>query len=114
MLAVASGLSDRPAGPGIFSAVSSRTQYDVLPDLRGDLRTESHDRREIASSTLEPDAEHVVEQGLLLHQGPSLSRGPSFPGPPPRVPLKRVGDRFEEISWAQALDGDRRRRRGSS
>lgn len=51
---------------------------------------------------LEPDHEHVVSKGYSCIKGlryHELHHSPDRL----RVPLKRVGDRFEEISWEQAL-----------
>ena len=52
---------------------------------------------------LEPDQDHVESKGYSCIKGlryHELHHSPDRL----RVPLKRVGDRFEEISWEQALD----------
>ncbi len=52
---------------------------------------------------LEPDPHHVATRGYACIKG---LRYHEFHHSPDRlqVPLKRVGDRYEEISWTQALD----------
>jgi len=53
--------------------------------------------------TLEPDQDHVVSKGYSCIKGLRYHEIHHSPDRL-RVPLKRVGDRFEEISWEQALD----------
>ena len=52
---------------------------------------------------LEPDQDHVVSKGYSCIKGLRYHEIHHSPDRL-RVPLKRVGDRFEEISWEQALD----------
>ncbi len=52
---------------------------------------------------VEPDRDHVVSRGYACIKGLRYHEVHHSPDRL-RVPLKRVGDRFEEISWAQALD----------
>ena len=52
---------------------------------------------------LEPDHDHVVSKGYSCIKGLRYHEIHHSPDRL-RVPLKRVGDRFEEISWAQALE----------
>lgn len=52
---------------------------------------------------LEPDTDHVASKGYSCIKGLRYHEIHHSPDRL-RVPLKRVGDRFEEISWAQALD----------
>jgi len=51
---------------------------------------------------LEPDHDHVVSKGYSCIKGLRYHEIHHSPDRL-RVPLKRVGDRFEEISWDQAL-----------
>jgi anaerobic selenocysteine-containing dehydrogenase len=51
---------------------------------------------------LEPDHDHVVSKGYSCIKGLRYHEIHHSPDRL-RVPLKRVGDRFEEISWEQAL-----------
>jgi len=51
---------------------------------------------------LEPDHEHVVSKGYSCIKGLRYHEIHHSPDRL-RVPLKRVGDRFDEISWEQAL-----------
>lgn len=51
---------------------------------------------------LEPDSQHVVSKGYSCIKGLRYHEIHHSPDRL-RVPLKRVGDRFEEITWAQAL-----------
>jgi anaerobic selenocysteine-containing dehydrogenase len=52
---------------------------------------------------LEPDPDHVVSKGYSCVKGLRYHEIQHSPDRL-RVPLKRVGSRFEEISWEQALD----------
>ena len=53
--------------------------------------------------SLEPDAAHVVTQGYACIKG--LRYGEVHHSPDRlRTPLKRVGDRFEAVSWEQAVE----------
>ncbi|MFA9412124.1 MAG: molybdopterin-dependent oxidoreductase, partial [Deltaproteobacteria bacterium] len=52
---------------------------------------------------LEPDEEHVVSKGYSCIKGLRYHEIHHSPDRL-RAPLKRVGGRFEEISWEQALD----------
>jgi anaerobic selenocysteine-containing dehydrogenase len=52
---------------------------------------------------LEPDHDHVVSKGYSCIKGLRYHEIHHSPDRL-RVPLKRVGDRFEEISWEQALE----------
>ena len=52
---------------------------------------------------LEPDQDHVVSKGYSCIKGLRYHEIHHSPDRL-RVPLKRVGDRFEEISWERALD----------
>ncbi len=52
---------------------------------------------------LEPDKDHVVSRGYACIKGLRYHEIHHSPDRL-RVPLKRVGDRFEEISWTQALE----------
>ena len=53
--------------------------------------------------SLEPDADHVVSRGYSCIKGLRYHEIHHSPDRL-RVPLKRVGERFEEITWEQALD----------
>ena len=52
---------------------------------------------------VEPDADHVVTRGYSCIKGLRYHEIHHSPDRL-RAPLKRIGDRFEEISWEQALD----------
>ncbi len=52
---------------------------------------------------VEPDPDHVVSKGYACIKGLHYHEMHHSPDRL-RVPLKRVGDRFEEISWKQALN----------
>ena len=52
---------------------------------------------------IEPDRDHVVTKGYSCIKGLRYHEVHHSPDRL-RVPLKRVGDRFEEISWEQALE----------
>ncbi len=52
---------------------------------------------------LEPDHDHVVTKGYACIKGLRYHEIHHSPDRL-RVPLKRVGDRFEEVSWEQALE----------
>jgi anaerobic selenocysteine-containing dehydrogenase len=81
--------------------VSSRTEHTFcrICEATCGLRATIEDDRVVA---LEPDPEHVVSKGYSCIKG---LRYHEIHHSPDRlqVPLKRVGDRFEEISWEQAL-----------
>jgi anaerobic selenocysteine-containing dehydrogenase len=98
---VASGLSEGSA-PGTFSAVSTRTQYTFcrICEATCGLKATVEGDRVVA---LEPDTEHVASKGYSCIKGLRYHEIHHSPDRL-RVPLKRVGDRFEEISWAQALE----------
>ena len=98
---VASGLSAGCA-PGTFSTVSSRTQHTFcrICEATCGLRATIEGDRVVA---LEPDAKHVATKGYSCIKGLRYHEIHHSPDRL-RVPLKRVGDRFEEISWAQALE----------
>jgi len=81
--------------------VSTRTQYTfcrICEATCGLKATVEGDR----VVSLEPDPEHVASEGYSCIKG---LRYHEIHHSPDRlkVPLKRVGDRFEEITWAQAL-----------
>ncbi|MBW2551706.1 MAG: molybdopterin-dependent oxidoreductase, partial [Deltaproteobacteria bacterium] len=52
---------------------------------------------------LEPDHDHMVTKGYSCIKGLRYHEIHHSPDRL-RVPLKRIGDRFEEISWDQALE----------
>jgi anaerobic selenocysteine-containing dehydrogenase len=87
--------------PGTFSAVSSRTQYTFcrICEATCGLEATIEGDRVVA---LEPDRQHVVSKGYSCIKGLRYHEIHHSPDRL-RVPLKRVGDRFEEITWAQAL-----------
>ena len=90
-----------PLAPGTFSAVSSRTEYTFcrICEATCGLRATIEGDRVVA---LEPDREHVASKGYSCIKGLRYHEIHHSPDRL-RVPLKRVGDRFEEITWAQAL-----------
>jgi anaerobic selenocysteine-containing dehydrogenase len=102
-------LSARGA-PGTFSAVSSRTQYTFcrICEATCGLEATIEGDRVVA---LEPDRDHVVSRGYSCIKGLRYHEIHHSPDRL-RVPLKRVGDHFEQITWAQALDeiGEKTRR----
>ena len=53
--------------------------------------------------SVEPDPDHVASKGYSCIKGLRYHEVHDSPDRL-RVPLKRVGDRFEEISWSQALE----------
>ena len=91
-----------PLAPGTFSAVSSRTEYTFcrICEATCGLRATIEGDRVVA---LEPDREHVASKGYSCIKGLRYHEIHHSPDRL-RVPLKRVGDRFEEITWAQALE----------
>lgn len=54
-------------------------------------------------TALEPDRDHVVTKGYACIKGLRYHQIHHSPDRL-RAPLKRIGDRFEEIGWPQALD----------
>jgi anaerobic selenocysteine-containing dehydrogenase len=82
--------------------VSSRTELTFcrICEATCGLRATIEDGRIVA---LEPDQEHVVSKGYSCIKGLRYHEIHHSPDRL-RVPLKRVGDRFEEISWEQALE----------
>lgn len=87
--------------PGTFATVSSRTELTFcrICEATCGLRATIEGERVVA---LEPDQDHVVSQGYSCIKGLRYHEIHHSPDRL-RVPLKRVGDRFEEISWEQAL-----------
>jgi anaerobic selenocysteine-containing dehydrogenase len=82
--------------------VPTRTEFTFcrICEATCGLKATIEDDRVVA---LEPDQDHVVSKGYSCIKGlryHELHHSPDRL----RVPLKRVGDRFEEISWEQALD----------
>jgi anaerobic selenocysteine-containing dehydrogenase len=98
---VPSGLSGG-RHPGTFAAVSSRTELTFcrICEATCGLKATIEGDRIVA---LEPDHDHVVSKGYSCIKGLRYHEIHHSPDRL-RVPLKRVGDRFEEISWEQALD----------
>jgi anaerobic selenocysteine-containing dehydrogenase len=91
---------ERP--PGTFSLVNPRQQQTfcrICEATCGLTATIEADR----VVSLEPDPQHVVSRGYSCIKGLRYHEIHHSPDRL-RVPLKRVGDRFEEITWAQALD----------
>ncbi|MGB5702577.1 MAG: molybdopterin-dependent oxidoreductase, partial [Polyangiales bacterium] len=81
--------------------MSSRTEYTFcrICEATCGLRATIEGDRVVA---LEPDREHVASKGYSCIKGLRYHEIHHSPDRL-RVPLKRVGDRFEEITWAQAL-----------
>ena len=90
------------ARPGTFAVVSNRTQLTFcrICEATCGLKATIEEGRVVA---LEPDHDHVVSKGYSCIKGLRYHEIHHSPDRL-RVPLKRVGDRFEEISWAQALE----------
>jgi len=82
--------------------VSTRTELTFcrICEATCGLKATIEDDRVVA---LEPDQDHVVSKGYSCIKGLRYHEIHHSPDRL-RVPLKRVGDRFEEISWEQALD----------
>jgi len=82
--------------------VSTRTAFTFcrICEATCGLKASIEDDRVTA---LEPDHEHVVSKGYSCIKGLRYHEIHHSPDRL-RVPLKRVGDRFEEISWEQALE----------
>ena len=82
--------------------MSSRTEYTFcrICEATCGLRATIEGDRVVA---LEPDREHVASKGYSCIKGLRYHEIHHSPDRL-RVPLKRVGDRFEEITWAQALE----------
>jgi anaerobic selenocysteine-containing dehydrogenase len=91
-----------PAYAATFGVVSSRTELTFcrICEATCGLRATIEGDRVVA---LEPDHDHVVSKGYSCIKGLRYHEIHHSPDRL-RVPLKRVGDRFEEISWEQALD----------
>ena len=90
------------ARPGIFAGVSRRTELTFcrICEATCGLKASIEGDRVVA---LEPDHDHVVSKGYSCIKGLRYHEIHHSPDRL-RVPLKRVGDRFEEISWEQALE----------
>lgn len=90
------------ACPVTLSAVAIRTQQTfcrICEPTCGLTATVDGDR----IISLEPDKEHVGSKGYACIKGLRYHEVHHSPDRL-RFPLKRVGDRFEEISWETALD----------
>jgi len=87
--------------PGIVALVSSRSELTFcrICEATCGLRATVVDGRITA---LEPDHDHVVSKGYSCIKGLRYHEI-HHSADRLRVPLKRVGDRFEEIGWEQAL-----------
>lgn len=87
---------------GNFSGVSTRTAYTFCRICEATCGLEATLEGDRIVS-LAPDANHVVTKGYSCIKG---LRYHELHHSPDRLvaPLKRVGDRFEEISWQQALE----------
>ena len=90
------------ARPGIFAGVPRRTELTFcrICEATCGLKASIEGDRVVA---LEPDHDHVVSKGYSCIKGLRYHEIHHSPDRL-RVPLKRVGDRFEEISWEQALE----------
>jgi anaerobic selenocysteine-containing dehydrogenase len=90
------------ARPGTFAGVSRRTEFTFcrICEATCGLKAIIEDDHVVA---LEPDHDHVVSKGYSCIKGLRYHEIHHSPDRL-RVPLKRVGDRFEEISWKQALE----------
>ena len=88
--------------PGTFAPVAVRSQstFCRICEATCGLRATIDGDRIVA---LEPDHDHVVSRGYACIKGLRYHEIHHSPDRL-RVPLKRVGDRFEEVSWAHALD----------
>ncbi len=88
--------------PGTFASVSSRTELTFcrICEATCGLRATIEGDQVVA---IEPDRDHVVSKGYSCIKGLRYHEIHHSPDRL-RVPLKRVGDRFEEISWEQALE----------
>lgn len=89
------------ARPGTFAGVSTRTEFTFcrICEATCGLKATIEGNRVTA---LEPDPDHVVSKGYSCIKGlryHELHHSPDRL----RVPLKRVGERFEEVTWEQAL-----------
>ncbi|MGB5365547.1 MAG: molybdopterin-dependent oxidoreductase, partial [Polyangiales bacterium] len=82
--------------------MSSRTELTFcrICEATCGLRTTIEGDRVVA---IEPDRDHVVTKGYSCIKGLRYHEIHHSPDRL-RVPLKRVGNRFEEISWEQALE----------
>jgi len=88
--------------PWHLAVVSTRTELTFcrICEATCGLRATIEGDRVVA---LEPDPDHVVSKGYSCIKGLRYHEIHHSPDRL-RVPLKRVGDRFEEISWEQALE----------
>ena len=82
--------------------MSSRTELTFcrICEATCGLRVTIEDDQLVA---IEPDPDHVVSKGYSCIKGLRYDEIHHSPDRL-RVPLKRVGDRFEEISWEQAFE----------